>query len=99
MTASRPDISPGATRALGVVGMLGGIGVLLAFVVEIPPALNTARIVLSLCGAIAIGVALYETPGLRIAAAGSCRDHTAHRHERLVHRLGPASFVAEAVRR
>ncbi len=74
MTASRPDISPGATRALGVVGMLGGIGVLLAFVVEIPPALNTARIVLSLCGAIAIGVALYGRQAFasrRLALAGT----------------------------
>jgi hypothetical protein len=59
MTASRRGVPPVATRALGVVGMLGGTGLLLAFVVEIPPALNPVRLVLFGAGAIAIGLALY----------------------------------------
>jgi hypothetical protein len=38
MTATRPATSSWATRMLGVLGITGGLGLLLAFVLEIPPA-------------------------------------------------------------
>jgi hypothetical protein len=60
MTAPQPGIPSIGTRALGVVGILGGLGLLAAFVVEIPAALNTVRLVLFNAGAIAVAVATYE---------------------------------------
>jgi hypothetical protein len=48
-----------ARPAFGVVGVLGGLGLLAAFVVEIPPELNTVRLVLFCAGAIAVAVAAY----------------------------------------
>ncbi len=47
------------TRALGVVGMLGGLGLLAAFVIDLPSAWNTARLVLFSAGAIAVATAAY----------------------------------------
>lgn len=58
MTASRAD-TPQATRALGVVGILGGLVLLAAFVVDIQPGLNTVRLILFNAGAIAIAIATY----------------------------------------
>jgi hypothetical protein len=58
MTASRP--MPNSARvSLGALGMAGGVGLLAAFAVDIPPALNTWRIVLFNTGAITIVVATY----------------------------------------
>jgi hypothetical protein len=74
MTTSHSGIPSIATRALGVAGMLGGLGLLLAYVVEIPPALNTVRLVLFCAGAVAIGVALYgrhAEVSRRLALAGT----------------------------
>jgi hypothetical protein len=74
MTESRPSIASVAVRALAVVGMLGGVGLLLAFFVEIPTGWNTARVVLFGAGAIAIGVALYgrqAAASRRLALAGT----------------------------
>lgn len=59
MTASPPSTAPIVARVLGVGGIVGGLGLLAAFVIDIPPALNTVRIVLFGVGAIAIAVALY----------------------------------------
>ncbi len=59
MTASHSAGPPGATRALGVVGILGGLGLLAAFVIDIPAAANTVRLVLFCVGAIAVGAALF----------------------------------------
>ena len=59
MTASHSATPPVATRALGVVGILGGFGILAAFVIDIPAASNTVRLVLFCAGAIAVGVALF----------------------------------------
>lgn len=72
-SAPRAGLSPMGTRALGVVGMLGGLGLLLAFVVKIPTALNTVRLILFCAGAIAIGVALYgrHAEVSRLALAGT----------------------------
>ena len=54
-----PDVPrPGGARALGVLGILGGLGLLAAFVVDIPPAVNSIRIVLFYVGPIAIVVAV-----------------------------------------
>jgi hypothetical protein len=55
---SRPP-SPGA-RVLASAGVLGGIVLLAAFVVDIAPGLNNVRIGLFYIGAIAIVVALYR---------------------------------------
>jgi len=74
MTAFRPGLASFATRAFGAVGMLGGLGLLLAYVVEIPPALNTVRLFLFCAGAMAIGVALYgrhAEVSRRLALAGT----------------------------
>jgi len=59
MIATRPDIPSMATQLLGVTGALGGLGLLAAFVVEIPSALSSARLVLFCAGAIAIALATY----------------------------------------
>lgn len=54
-TAAPPT---GSTRLLGLAGILGGAVLLAAFVVEIPPDLNGARLVIFNLGAIAVVVAL-----------------------------------------
>jgi hypothetical protein len=59
MTASRPDAPPLAARGLGVVGILGGLVLLAAFVVNVPPALNSVRLVMFGAGSIAIAVTTY----------------------------------------
>jgi hypothetical protein len=69
--------SPSATsRALGAAGILGGAGLLAAFIVEIAPELNNVRLVLFNIGAIAIVVAVHRrqmaaSPTLARAAATS----------------------------
>ncbi len=73
MTASRTD-TPRATRALGVVGALGGLVLLAAFVLDIPPGLNTIRLILFNAGAIAIATATYgrhAAASRRLALAGT----------------------------
>ena len=74
MASSQPGIPPIAARVLGVVGVLGGVGLLLAFVVEIPAALNTVRLVLFGAGAVAIALATYgrhAAVSRRLALAGT----------------------------
>jgi hypothetical protein len=61
-------------RSLGVVGILGGLVLLAAFVVDIPEALNPARLVLFHAGAIAVAVAVHpwhERIAPRLALAGA----------------------------
>jgi hypothetical protein len=59
MIATHPDSPSTATRLLGVIGVLGGLALLAAFVVEIPPAWNTVRLFLFPAGAVAVAVAAY----------------------------------------
>ena len=59
MIATRRGDTSIATRLLGVTGVLGGLGLLAAFVIDIPSTWNTARLVLFCAGAIAIAVATY----------------------------------------
>jgi hypothetical protein len=49
-----------ATRLLGLAGILGGAVLLAAFVVEVPPDLNDARLVIFNLGAIAVVVAVHR---------------------------------------
>jgi hypothetical protein len=48
------------TRLLGLAGILGGAVLLAAFVIEFPPRLNDARLVIFNLGAIAVVVALHR---------------------------------------
>ena len=50
--------SPSIDRVLGVVGILGGVALLLAFVTDIPSDLGVLRLVLFFIGSIAVTVAL-----------------------------------------
>ncbi len=59
MATSLPGPPSIVLRALGIVGIVGGLALLAAFAVEIAPALNNVRIVLFLGGAIAIAVAVH----------------------------------------
>jgi hypothetical protein len=73
MAATRAD-TPLAARALGVVGVLGGLVLLAAFVVDIPPGWSTVRLVLFNAGAIAIAIATYGSHAAasrRLALAGT----------------------------
>jgi hypothetical protein len=49
-----------STRVLGLAGILGGVVLLAAFVIEIPPDLNDARLIMFNLGAIAVVVALHR---------------------------------------
>ncbi|MFP5341917.1 MAG: hypothetical protein ACLGIJ_03175 [Candidatus Limnocylindria bacterium] len=65
---------PTGVRSLGVVGVLGGLVLLAAFIVPIPPAWNPARLVLFHAGAIAVAVAVHPWHGRvapRLALAGA----------------------------
>jgi hypothetical protein len=59
MTASGTGQQSVANRALGVVGILGGLVLLAAFVMDIPPAWNTARLLLFAAGAIAVALTVH----------------------------------------
>lgn len=59
MTASRTTPPSIVARALGVVGILGGLGLLAAFVVEIPADWALVRILLFPAGAMAVAAAAY----------------------------------------
>ena len=52
-----------AARALGAAGILGGVLLLVAFVIEVRPDLNWIRLVLFNVGAIATGIAFGRTAG------------------------------------
>lgn len=74
MTPSGADRPTLATRALCVVGILGGLGLLAAFVGEIPPAWNTVRLFLFPAGAIAVALAVHgrhAAVSRRLALAGT----------------------------
>ncbi len=65
---------PAVVRFLGVVGILGGLVLLAAFVVDIPQAWNPDRLVLFLAGAIAIALAVHTwhaRVSKRLALAGA----------------------------
>ena len=62
------------SRVLGLIGVFGGAVLIAVFLVDLPPGLNVARIVLYNLGAIAIVVAVYPrmktmSPRLALAAA------------------------------
>jgi len=60
----RPDPGHGITgRVLGVAGILGGLFLLAAFVVDIPPNVNTARIYAFLIGSLAVVVGVSTRVG------------------------------------
>ena len=74
MIAARPERPSSASRLLGVVGIVGGLGLLAAFVVEIPPAWNTVRLFLFPAGAIAVAARRHGTHAdvsRRLALAGT----------------------------
>lgn len=74
MIASQSIVPSLTSRTLGVIGILGGLGLLAAFVIEIPSLLNTVRLVLFCVGAIAIAVAAYgrhAAVSSRLALAGT----------------------------
>ena len=56
-----------SARLLGLTGIVGGVVLLAAFLIDIAPELNIVRLVLFLLGAIAVGVGIHrrETPGSR----------------------------------
>ena len=60
MTFTDEHRQPGV-RVLGLLGIVGGIAVLAAFVVTIPPAQNTARIILFLAGGVGVALAAHES--------------------------------------
>jgi hypothetical protein len=66
MTASGTGQQSVANRGLGVVGVLGGLVLLAAFVMDVPPAWNTARLLLFAAGAVAVAMAVH---GRHAAAA------------------------------
>jgi hypothetical protein len=73
-TTPDPRSLPAAGALLGILGIAGGLGLLAAFVIEIPPALNTWRIILFNAGAIAIGLATFRRHAAvsrRMAIAGA----------------------------
>ena len=59
---------PASTRLLGAAGILGGVVLLAAFVIDIPPAVNDVRLVAFSLGAIAVVVGLYRR---QVATSGS----------------------------
>lgn len=64
------------TRILAVAGIIGGVVLVAVFVVDIPPELNVARIVLFNVGAIGIALGLYRriaavTPRLALAVTAA----------------------------
>lgn len=64
-----------SSRVLGLVGILGGVVLLAAFLVEIAPGLNVLRLVLYNVGAMAIVVAVHRrqapaAPALALLGAG-----------------------------
>src|SRR5512141_3067081 len=65
MTASARDDRSTAIRALGALGVVGGVLFLAAFVVEIPAGWNPARLVLWNAGGIAVAAATYGRPASR----------------------------------
>jgi Na+-translocating ferredoxin:NAD+ oxidoreductase RnfA subunit len=74
MNATRPGTPTWATRTLGVLGIAGGFGLLLAYLLEIPPAWNALRLVLFCAGAIAIALATHgrhAAVSRRLALAGT----------------------------
>jgi hypothetical protein len=74
MASFRPTAPSITTRVLGVLGVVGGLGLLLAYAVDIPSSLNTLRLVLFCGGAIAIGLATYgrhAAVSRRFALAGT----------------------------
>jgi hypothetical protein len=69
-----PSPHPAMVRSLGVVGILGGLALLAAFVIDIPEAWNPARLILFLAGAIAIAVGAHPPhahAAPRLAFAGA----------------------------
>ena len=55
-----------ATRLAGIAGVVGGAGLLAAFVIDIPPGLNDVRLTLFFVGVMAVSAATYAS----LAATG-----------------------------
>ncbi len=68
----RPGEAPAASRLAGIAGVVGGTGLLAAFVVDIPPGLNDVRLLLFFVGAMAVAAAAFmplATTGREVARA------------------------------
>ncbi len=63
MTSRMPH-TPVAMRVLGLLGMLGGLVLLAAFVVDVPPESNTVRLILFLGGGVAVALTTPERRGV-----------------------------------
>jgi len=55
----QPPAEPTAARLAGLAGVIGGAGLLAAFVVDIPPRLNDVRLTLFFLGAMAVATAAW----------------------------------------
>jgi hypothetical protein len=51
---------PDGVRLLALLGIVGGIALLAAFLVDIPPALNTVRLFLFLAGGVGVALAAHQ---------------------------------------
>ena len=71
LATSRPETPAAAVRLAGLSGVVGGILLLLAFVVEIPPLLNNVRLTMFFVGAMAVAAAAY--PALARTGLGVAR--------------------------
>jgi hypothetical protein len=74
VTEISPDGATVATRLLGVLGILGGLVLLAAFVVEIPAGWNNVRIIVFYVGTVAIAIAVHPRHALvsrRLALVGT----------------------------
>jgi hypothetical protein len=52
-----PEHRPAGVRALAAIGVVGGLALLAAFVVDIPPQPNTVRLLVFLAGGVAVALA------------------------------------------
>jgi len=71
LAAAQPETPSTAVRLAGLSGVVGGIVLLLAFVVEIPPLLNNVRLTMFFVGAMAVAAAAY--PALARTGLGVAR--------------------------
>jgi hypothetical protein len=61
-----PEHWPAGARALASIGVVGGLALLAAFVVDIPPPLNTVRLLLFIAGGVAV---VFAARGAQLAVS------------------------------